>query len=78
MRMARSDAVTAARRSIDDIAHKASAVDTSASEASAWGVVLGTLGRQGNFKQLQVRECYLHAPRIVELTHHPKRPSQDK
>jgi len=53
MRTARSDAVTAARRSVDDIAHKASAVDTSASEASAWGVVLGTLGRQGNFKQLQ-------------------------
>ena len=55
MRMARSDAVTAARRSVDDIAHKASTVDTSASEASAWGVVLGTLGRQGNFKQFQVR-----------------------
>lgn len=45
----------AARKSIGDIAHKASAVDTSAGEAPAWGVVLGTLGRQGNFKQLQVR-----------------------
>ena len=62
MRTARSDAVTAARRSIDDIVHKASAVDTSASEASAWGVVLGTLGRQGNFKQLQVRALPSRAP----------------
>lgn len=55
MRSARSDAVVAARKSISDIAHKAPAVDTSACEAPAWGVVLGTLGRQGNFKQLQVR-----------------------
>lgn len=55
MRTARSDAVVAARKSIGDIAHKASAVDTSAGEAPAWGVVLGTLGRQGNLKQLQVR-----------------------
>jgi 2-(3-amino-3-carboxypropyl)histidine synthase len=55
MRVARSDAVMAARKSIGDIAHKTSAVDTSADEAPAWGVVLGTLGRQGNFRQLQVR-----------------------
>lgn len=56
MRSARSDAVVAARKSISDIAHKASAVDTNlAGEAPAWGIVLGTLGRQGNFKQLQVR-----------------------
>ena len=55
MRTTRSDAVVAARKSIDDIAHKASAVDTSASEAPTWGVVLGTLGRQGSFKQLHVR-----------------------
>jgi 2-(3-amino-3-carboxypropyl)histidine synthase len=55
MRVARSDAVMAARKSIGDIAHKASAVGTSAGEAPAWGVVLGTLGRQGNFRQLQVR-----------------------
>ncbi len=48
MRAARSDAVMAARKSIGDIAHKASVVDTSAG-------VLGILGRQGSFKQLQVR-----------------------
>lgn len=55
MRAARSDAVMAARKSIGNIAHKSSAVDTSAGETPAWGVVLGTLGRQGNFRQLQVR-----------------------
>lgn len=75
MRTARSDAVTAARRSIDDIAHKASVVDTSASEASAWGVVLGTLGRQGSFKQLQVRvlpscapNCWINPPPKKAIT----------
>jgi len=64
MRSARSDAVVAARKSIGDIAHKASAsaVDTSVCEAPAWGVVLGTLGRQGNFKQLQVRGSKLLCP----------------
>lgn len=44
-----------ARKSINDIAHKASAGDASSVEAPVWGVVLGTLGRQGNFRQLQVR-----------------------
>jgi len=53
MRAARSDAVTAARKSVDGITHRASGVDTVAGEAPSWGVVLGTLGRQGNFKQLQ-------------------------
>jgi 2-(3-amino-3-carboxypropyl)histidine synthase len=60
MRAARSDAVMAARKSIDNISHKASAVDTPLHEVPVWGVVLGTLGRQGNFKQLQVRG--LHSP----------------
>ncbi|KAI9508668.1 putative diphthamide synthesis protein-domain-containing protein [Russula earlei] len=55
MRAARNDAVMAARQSIDDIAHKASAVDPQAGDAPTWGVVLGTLGRQGNFRQHQVR-----------------------
>jgi hypothetical protein len=55
MRGARSDAVMTARKSINDIAHKASAGDASSVEAPVWGVVLGTLGRQGNFRQLQVR-----------------------
>ena len=62
MRTARGDAVVAARKSIGDIAHKTSAVDTSAGEAPAWGVVLGTLGRQGNLKQLQVRGFELLRP----------------
>ena len=62
MRTARSDAVVAARKSIGDIAHKASSLDASEGEALAWGVVLGTLGRQGNLKQLQVRGLKTFAP----------------
>ncbi|KAI0306904.1 diphthamide synthesis protein [Multifurca ochricompacta] len=55
MQAARSDAVTAARKSIDDIARRASesTVNSSIGDPPVWGVVLGTLGRQGNFKQLQ-------------------------
>jgi 2-(3-amino-3-carboxypropyl)histidine synthase len=54
MRAARNDAVMAARKSIGNIASTTSAVDT-AGKDPAWGLVLGTLGRQGSFKQLQVR-----------------------
>lgn len=56
MRTVRNDAVQAARRSI---AHFAASPDTvvaspkQPSEPPLWGVVLGTLGRQGSFKQLQ-------------------------
>jgi len=57
MRAARSDAVMAARKSIGALA-----ADTSAGEAPAWGVVLGTLGRQGNFKQLEVPGFILLPP----------------
>jgi len=74
MRSARSDAVVAARKSIGDIAHKASAVGTSAGEPPAWGVVLGTLGRQGNFKQLQVRDLKLLRPTYQDHTLLPNPP----
>jgi 2-(3-amino-3-carboxypropyl)histidine synthase len=79
MRSARSDAVVAARKSISDIAHKASAVDSSVGEAPAWGVVLGTLGRQGNFKQLQVRGFKLLRPTYQDPYPSPilRRPSRD-
>jgi 2-(3-amino-3-carboxypropyl)histidine synthase len=79
MRTARSDAVVAARKSIGDIAHKASAVDTSAGEAPVWGVVLGTLGRQGSFKQLQVRDFKtpaLHGSRSLPFSPILRRPSR--
>lgn len=56
MRTVRNDAVQTARRSI---ANFAASPDTGIastrqpSEPPLWGVVLGTLGRQGSFKQLQ-------------------------
>ena len=80
MRAARSDAVMTARKSIGDIAHRASVADTSADETPAWGVVLGTLGRQGNFRQLQVRGSYSHT--FSDYDSYPllptfRRPSRD-
>jgi 2-(3-amino-3-carboxypropyl)histidine synthase len=76
MRAARGDAVTAARKSVDDITHRASAVDTVEGKAPSWGVVLGTLGRQGNFKQLQVRGITSVSPDLLILisSQHPDRP----
>jgi len=62
MRAARGDAVIAARKSIDGITHRASVVGTLAGDAPSWGIVLGTLGRQGSFKQLQVRRAIFVAP----------------
>jgi 2-(3-amino-3-carboxypropyl)histidine synthase len=78
MRAARSDAVIAARKTIDDISHKASVVDSSVREVPSWGVVLGTLGRQGNFKQLQVRDFIPRMTVVLTLTHHHHRPSRGK
>jgi Putative diphthamide synthesis protein len=72
MRAARKDAVTAARKSVDNITHRASG------EAPSWGVVLGTLGRQGNFKQLQVRGVASVSPELLISPQHPDRPSRDK
>jgi 2-(3-amino-3-carboxypropyl)histidine synthase len=61
MRAVRHEAVENARRSIgafatpDAHANLTPASDSSASSLNAplWGVVLGTLGRQGSFRQLQ-------------------------
>ena len=56
MRTVRNDAVQAARRSIADFAASPDTTVTltkQPSEPPLWGVVLGTLGRQGSFKQLQ-------------------------
>ena len=78
MRATRSDAVTAARKSVDDITHRASVVDSVVVEAPSWGVVLGTLGRQGNFKQLQVRGVTSVYPELLILLQHTDRPSRDK
>lgn len=56
MRTVRHEAVQAARRSIDTLA--SSPVQNAVGhplgpEPPLWGVILGTLGRQGSFKQLQ-------------------------
>ena len=53
MRSVRHEAVQAARRSIDAFAHSDSSAVSGPAEPPLWGVVLGTLGRQGSFKQLQ-------------------------
>lgn len=86
MRNVRGDAVRAARKSIERFTdEKGGAVvavkrSATANDAPVWGVVLGTLGRQGSFKQLQVRSIncfgkglidkYLSRPsRISSLAH---------
>ena len=56
MQEVRNDAVTTAKKSV-----KAATQDEGSSslpmgsDSPLWGVILGTLGRQGSFKQLQVR-----------------------
>lgn len=47
MQAVRTQAVRAARKSITASDDKG--------EHPLWGIVLGTLGRQGNFKQMEVR-----------------------
>jgi 2-(3-amino-3-carboxypropyl)histidine synthase len=56
MRMVRAQAVQDARNSIGAFSRGSSVVKdvSEKTEAPLWGVVLGTLGRQGSFKQLQV------------------------
>ncbi len=49
MRAARTDAVRTARKSITEYDGVKNELDR-----PLWGVILGTLGRQGNFKQLEV------------------------
>lgn len=56
MRSIRDEAVQTARRSIDVFAPRtpvAELVSYEKTEIPLWGVILGTLGRQGSFKQLQ-------------------------
>ena len=60
MRTVRDEAVRTARRSIDSFASHANNAVTGATVSAPlpptpplWGVILGTLGRQGSFKQLQ-------------------------
>ena len=50
MQTFRDDAVQAARKSIKPLSE---ITPTS----PLWGVILGTLGRQGNLKQMQVSDC---------------------
>jgi 2-(3-amino-3-carboxypropyl)histidine synthase len=59
MRTVRDQAVQDARKSIEAFSRDSSIVvrEKDASEETEpppWGVILGTLGRQGSFKQLQV------------------------
>ncbi|KAG5646428.1 hypothetical protein DXG03_003478 [Asterophora parasitica] len=58
MQAVRDDAVQTARKSISALAHGSPSDDA---PTPLWGVVLGTLGRQGNFKQLQAITHQLQA-----------------
>lgn len=59
MRTVRDQAVQTARKTIDNFTLPSDLSDTTvspivqSSEPPLWGVILGTLGRQGSFKQLQ-------------------------
>lgn len=53
MQTVRNDAVQTARKSIDVFTRDPLQEDT-VNPSPLWGVILGTLGRQGSFKQLQV------------------------
>ena len=58
MQEVRHDAVTTAKKSVKTIAQDENSGPLPMRSASPlWGVILGTLGRQGSFKQLQVRQC---------------------
>ncbi|KAH7930030.1 Diphthamide synthesis [Leucogyrophana mollusca] len=66
MRTVRDQAVQTARKSIDAFAHGAGNIGNPGSpyeDAPLWGVILGTLGRQGSFKQLQAITNQLTASR---------------
>lgn len=49
MQAIRDDAVQTARKSLDRPSK-----DNEGSPSPLWGIILGTLGRQGNLKQMQV------------------------
>jgi len=52
MQSVRDNAVQAARKSLMNLSKDHSS--TAEESQSLWGVILGTLGRQGNLKQMQV------------------------
>lgn len=59
MQLTRSEAIKAARKSIQEFHGRRHACTLTTSMTVTdpprpWGVILGTLGRQGSFKQLQV------------------------
>ncbi|KAG6833791.1 hypothetical protein H0H87_001223 [Tephrocybe sp. NHM501043] len=62
MQSVRDDAVQTARRSIMAFSQDSPGAPTSSDDSPPlWGVILGTLGRQGNFKQLQAITNQLQA-----------------
>ena len=66
MRSVRDQAVQSARRSMDVFApSNALTSSTKAQEPPLWGVILGTLGRQGSFKQLQAITHQLSSARTT-------------
>ncbi|KAG6911631.1 hypothetical protein DXG01_007881 [Tephrocybe rancida] len=61
MQTVRDDAVQTARRSISALSHDPPQATSNNDATPLWGVILGTLGRQGNFKQLQAITHQLNA-----------------
>ena len=59
MQEVRHDAVAMAKKAVKPITQDEDRGSTSVtSDPPLWGVILGTLGRQGSFKQLQVRWAF--------------------
>ena len=54
MQTMRDDAVQSARKSLALLSEQPSHPTSVTSSSPLWGVILGTLGRQGNLKQMQV------------------------
>lgn len=57
MKGVRKDAIVKARESVEDIARPRNAENDDEKSPPLWGVVLGTLGRQGSLRQMEVRQC---------------------
>jgi 2-(3-amino-3-carboxypropyl)histidine synthase len=80
MQDVRDDAVQAARKSIEVFTAPSASRPSNVQSPPMWGVVLGTLGRQGNFNQLQAIQRQLSvleptvttdAPAPVPIPHIP-------
>lgn len=68
MRRTRNDAVQSARASIkNNELEKSSSPGHGTTEGPVWGIILGTLGRQGNLGHIKVCKSYLPHP------YHPSR-----